>query len=98
MATTEGPIEKMLNFMRHKESRAVVQPEDVAEDGYVDSPLYSNAKPTRDESDKNNPVQGDYVKVPKKLRDKEVELKYKRTKSDSHGQYNVYKAKKVRNE
>jgi hypothetical protein len=98
MATTDGPIGKMLNFMRRRDSRAIVQPEDVAEDGFIDSKLYSNAKPTRDESDKNIPVQGDYVKIPKRLRNKDIELKHKRTKSDAHGEYNVYKAKKVRNE
>ena len=98
MATTAGPIGKMLSFMRRKGSRAVLQPEDITESGHVDSSLYSSAKSTRDESDINNPVQGDEVKVPKRLKGKDVELKYKRTKSDPHGEYNVYKAKKVRNE
>ena len=98
MATTAGPIGKMLNFMRRKGSRAVLQPEDITESGHIDSLLYSDAKPTRDKSDIDNPIQGDEVKVPKRLKGKDVELKYKRTKSDQYGEYNVYKAKKVRNE
>lgn len=84
--------------MRRKESRAVVQPEDINEDGFIKSKNYDDFKPTRDEGDKNNPLAQDQVKVPKRLKGKEVELKYKRTKSDLKGEYNVYKAKKVRNE
>ena len=84
--------------MRRKESRAVVQPEDINEDGFIKSKKYDDFKSTRDEGDKNNPLAQDQVKVPKRLKGKEVELKYKRTKSDPKGEYNVYKAKKVRNE
>ncbi len=98
MATTDGPIEKMLNFMRRKESRAVVQPENINEDGFIEHKGYDDFKSTRDERDKNNPLSQDLVKVPKRLKGKEVELKYKRTKSDPKGEYNVYKAKKVRYE
>ena len=98
MATTDGPIDKMLNFMRSRESRAIVQPEDINEDGFIEGKGYGDFKSTRDESDKNNPLSQDLVKVPKRLKGKEVELKYKRTKSDPEGEYNVYKAKKVRNE
>jgi len=96
MATTDGPIEKMLSFMRRKESRAVVQPEDINEDGFIKSKKYDDFKSTRDEGDKNKPIAQKQIKVPKRLKGKEVKIKYKKTKSDPEGEYNDYKAKKMR--
>ncbi len=99
MATTEGPIKKMLNFIASKkaakhENRTTLSPSQISEEGNVQN--WGNRYNPSDAVDKNTPADGDVVKVPKKLQDKEVELKYKKTKSDPGGEYNVYKAKKIK--
>tara|TARA_B110000444_G_C18442772_1_gene412046 strand:+ start:275 stop:574 length:300 start_codon:yes stop_codon:yes gene_type:complete len=99
MATAEGPIKKMLNFIASKkaakhENRTTLSPSQISEEGNVQN--WGGRNNPIDAVDKNIPADGDVVKVSKKLKDKEVELKHKKTKSDDAGEYNVYKAKKIK--
>lgn len=103
MATTEGPIKKMFNFIANKraskhENRTALLPDQISEEGNVqnwDKDTFRVGNPS-DAADKNMPVDGDVVKVSKRLKNKPVELKYKNTKTDDGGEYNIYKAKKIK--
>jgi hypothetical protein len=90
-------LEKIKNRFKRSakhENRTRLQPTQISEEGNVQG--WGGRNNPVDAANKNMPADGDVVKVPKKLNDKEVELKYKKTKSDDAGKYNVYKAKKIK--
>jgi hypothetical protein len=99
MGTTEGPIKKMFEFIANKkatkhQNRTILLPTQISEEGNVQG--WGGRNNPVDAANENMPADGDVVKVPKKLQGKKVELKHKKTKSDDAGEYNVYKAKKIR--
>lgn len=104
MATTNGPIGKMFDFMRKKKSQAVVNTDLITESGHLVSGdehhvATNPSEPTyhRLGSEKNKPIVGDEVKISKRrAQDDAVRLKHKGYKSDDDGVYSVYKAKKYK--
>jgi len=104
MATAGGPIKKMFDFMRNKKSQAIVDTDLITESGHLESGdehhvATNPAEPSehRYGGEKNKPIVGDYVQMSKRrAKDDAVRLKHKGYKSDDHGVYSVYKAKKYR--
>ena len=111
MATADGPIGKMLNFMQKKKSQAVIDTDLIMETGHLtpgdeySAPFssvreedYDNKAPNmRVGGEKKVPIEGDEVKISKRrAKDDAVRLKHKGYKSDDDGVYSVYKAKKYK--
>lgn len=111
MATTEGPIKKMFDFMRGKKSQAIIDTDLITESGHLTtgdeySAPFSSVREQDDEypnhrygGEKNMPVEGDEVKISKRrAKDDAVRLKHKgySNNADGHGVHSIYKAKKYK--
>ena len=111
MATADGPIKKMFDFMRGKNSQAIIDTDLITESGHLTtgdeySAPFSSVREQDNEypnmrygGEQNIPTEGDEVKISKRrAKDDAVRLKHKgySNNADGHGVHSIYKAKKYK--